>query len=139
LKPWKPRAEGRFGPREVGDRGDLRPKDLAIHQLLNDIVGEEFPREFQLSLVRPKKKGREGRRGIQSKSGRRNASGDRQDACSSGLNARGRERLRGFVHDPRAALGYREIVDHFEGRCSLEEAVREIVRDTMRFTRRQTR
>ncbi|HEU4338989.1 MAG TPA: tRNA (adenosine(37)-N6)-dimethylallyltransferase MiaA, partial [Planctomycetota bacterium] len=37
----------------------------------------------------------------------------------------------------RAAVGYREIVDHLEGRCSLEEAEKEIVRDTMRFTRRQ--
>ena len=37
----------------------------------------------------------------------------------------------------RAAVGYREIVDHLEGRCSLGEAEKEIVRDTMRFTRRQ--
>jgi tRNA dimethylallyltransferase len=37
----------------------------------------------------------------------------------------------------RAAVGYREIVDHLEGRGSLEDAEREIVRDTMRFTRRQ--
>jgi tRNA dimethylallyltransferase len=37
----------------------------------------------------------------------------------------------------RAAVGYREIVDHLEGRCSLEEARQAIVRDTLRFTRRQ--
>ena len=37
----------------------------------------------------------------------------------------------------RAAVGYREIVDHLEGRCSLEDAERAIIRDTLRFTRRQ--
>jgi len=31
----------------------------------------------------------------------------------------------------------REIVDQLEGRCSLEEARQSIVRDTLRFTRRQ--
>ena len=37
----------------------------------------------------------------------------------------------------RAAVGYREIVNHLEGRVSLGEAEKAIVRDTMRFTRRQ--
>jgi len=44
---------------------------------------------------------------------------------------------RPWSKEGRAAVGYREIVDHLEGRCPLEEAEREIVRDTMRFTRRQ--
>ena len=44
---------------------------------------------------------------------------------------------RPWSKEGRAAVGYREIVDHLEGRSTLEEAEREIVRDTMRFTRRQ--
>ena len=37
----------------------------------------------------------------------------------------------------REALGYRELVDHIEGRTSLEEAVRLIKRNTRHFARRQ--
>jgi tRNA dimethylallyltransferase len=37
----------------------------------------------------------------------------------------------------RAAVGYREIVDHLGGRQTLAEAEAEIVRDTLRFTKRQ--
>jgi tRNA dimethylallyltransferase len=44
---------------------------------------------------------------------------------------------RPWSKEGRAAVGYREIVDHLEGRQSLEDAEREIVRDTLRFTRRQ--
>jgi len=44
---------------------------------------------------------------------------------------------RPWSKEGRAAVGYREIVDHLEGKCSLADAEREIVRDTMRFTRRQ--
>ncbi|HEY3225541.1 MAG TPA: tRNA (adenosine(37)-N6)-dimethylallyltransferase MiaA [Planctomycetota bacterium] len=44
---------------------------------------------------------------------------------------------RPWSKEGRAAVGYREIVDHLEGRCSLEEARQAIVRDTLRFTRRQ--
>ncbi len=36
------------------------------------------------------------------------------------------------------ALGYKEIIDHLEGRCSLEEAVDTIKRHTRRFARKQT-
>lgn len=39
----------------------------------------------------------------------------------------------------RQALGYAEVLDHLEGRCSLEEAVAETVRRTRRFARRQVR
>ena len=34
-------------------------------------------------------------------------------------------------------LGYKEILDYLEGRCSLEEAVRIIKRDTRHFAKRQ--
>jgi tRNA dimethylallyltransferase len=44
---------------------------------------------------------------------------------------------RPWSKEGRAAVGYREIIEHLEERCSLEDAEREIVRDTMRFTRRQ--
>ena len=44
---------------------------------------------------------------------------------------------RPWSKEGRAAVGYREIVDHLEGRCSLADAERAIVRDTLRFTRRQ--
>jgi tRNA dimethylallyltransferase len=44
---------------------------------------------------------------------------------------------RPWSKEGRAAVGYREIADHVEGRSSLEEAERAIVRDTLRFTRRQ--
>ncbi len=35
------------------------------------------------------------------------------------------------------ALGYREIIDHLEGRCPLPEAVRDIQRHTRQFAKRQ--
>jgi tRNA dimethylallyltransferase len=38
----------------------------------------------------------------------------------------------------RQALGYKEIIDHLEGRISLEEAVDTIKRHTRRFARKQT-
>ena len=38
----------------------------------------------------------------------------------------------------RQALGYKEIIDHLEGRASLEEAVDTIKRHTRRFARKQT-
>jgi tRNA dimethylallyltransferase len=44
---------------------------------------------------------------------------------------------RPWSKEGRAAVGYREIVDHLEGRSSLADAERAIVRDTLRFTRRQ--
>lgn len=39
----------------------------------------------------------------------------------------------------RCALGYRELLDHLEGRCSLAEATEEAVQRTRRFARRQER
>ena len=39
----------------------------------------------------------------------------------------------------RHALGYRELLEHLEGRCSLPEALEESVRRTRRFARRQER
>lgn len=39
----------------------------------------------------------------------------------------------------RQALGYRELLDHLDGRCSLAEAIEEAVRRTRRFARRQER
>ena len=34
-------------------------------------------------------------------------------------------------------LGYKELLDHLEGRCTLEEAVYTIKRDTRHFAKRQ--
>lgn len=39
----------------------------------------------------------------------------------------------------RQAIGYAEVLDHLEGRCSLEEAAAETVRRTRRLARRQVR
>ena len=44
---------------------------------------------------------------------------------------------RPWSKEGRAAVGYREIVDHLEGKQTLAEAEAEIVRDTLRFTKRQ--
>ena len=46
---------------------------------------------------------------------------------------------RGLSPTARQALGYRELADHLEGRCSLEAAVAETRRRTRRFARRQLR
>ncbi len=45
----------------------------------------------------------------------------------------------GVSRTARQALGYAEVLDHLEGRCSLDEAVAETVRRTRRFARRQVR
>ncbi|MBI2932841.1 MAG: tRNA (adenosine(37)-N6)-dimethylallyltransferase MiaA [Planctomycetes bacterium] len=37
----------------------------------------------------------------------------------------------------RAAVGYREVLDHLEGPCALEEVEPQIARDTWKFARRQ--
>lgn len=39
----------------------------------------------------------------------------------------------------RQALGYRELLDHLDGRCNLAEAIEEAVQRTRRFARRQER
>jgi tRNA dimethylallyltransferase len=38
---------------------------------------------------------------------------------------------------PLAAIGYRQMVAHLEGRASLAEAARQIARDTRRYAKRQ--
>jgi tRNA dimethylallyltransferase len=45
----------------------------------------------------------------------------------------------GLSRTARQALGYRELADHLEGRCRLDEAADEAVRRTRRFARRQLR
>ncbi len=45
----------------------------------------------------------------------------------------------GLSPTARQALGYRELADHLEGRCSLDEALSETRRRTRRFARRQLR
>ncbi len=39
----------------------------------------------------------------------------------------------------RQALGYRELLEHLEGRCTIEEALDQAIRRTIRFARRQER
>ncbi len=46
---------------------------------------------------------------------------------------------RGLSVTARQALGYRELADHLDGRCSFDEAVLETRRRTRRFARRQLR
>ena len=45
----------------------------------------------------------------------------------------------GMSRTARQALGYRELIDHLEGRCSLEQAVADIVLRTRQFAVRQER
>jgi tRNA dimethylallyltransferase len=45
----------------------------------------------------------------------------------------------GLSRTARQALGYKEVIDHLEGRCSLEEAVSTIVVRTRQFAVRQER
>ena len=45
----------------------------------------------------------------------------------------------GLSRTARQALGYRQVLDHLEGRCSLEEAIHAAVVATRRFARRQER
>jgi tRNA dimethylallyltransferase len=46
---------------------------------------------------------------------------------------------RGLSPTARQALGYKEMIDHLEGRCSLDEAVSAVVTRTCRFATRQER
>jgi tRNA dimethylallyltransferase len=39
--------------------------------------------------------------------------------------------------EARQALGYKELLDHLEGRCSIDEAVREVQARTRNFAKRQ--
>jgi tRNA dimethylallyltransferase len=48
-----------------------------------------------------------------------------------------RSRPAGLSRTARQALGYRELLDHLDGRCSLDEAMELAVRRTRRFARRQ--
>ncbi|MBT3686868.1 MAG: tRNA (adenosine(37)-N6)-dimethylallyltransferase MiaA [Actinobacteria bacterium] len=45
----------------------------------------------------------------------------------------------GLSRTARQALGYRQVLDHLEGRCGLEEAINAAVVATRRFARRQER
>ena len=45
----------------------------------------------------------------------------------------------GMSRTARQALGYRELIDHLEGRCSLDQAVADIVLRTRQFAVRQER
>ena len=49
------------------------------------------------------------------------------------------ERSAGLSRTARQALGYKEVIDHLEGRCSLDEAVDTIVVRTRQFAVRQER
>jgi tRNA dimethylallyltransferase len=56
------------------------------------------------------------------------------------------DEVRGLVSAPGGlsstaaqALGYKEIIDHLEGRTSLEEAVQEVILRTQQFAVRQER
>ncbi len=46
-----------------------------------------------------------------------------------------RKAERGFSEEAAAAVGYRQLLDHFAGRCSLEEAVEQIKIQTRRWQR----
>jgi len=45
----------------------------------------------------------------------------------------------GFSPTAAQALGYREILEHLRGECSLEDAIAQAVTRTRRFARRQER
>lgn len=45
----------------------------------------------------------------------------------------------GMSRTARQALGYKELIEHFEGRCSMEEALEEIVVRTRQYSVRQER
>lgn len=49
------------------------------------------------------------------------------------------DRPAGLSRTARQALGYRELIDHLQGRCSQEEAVEVAIARTRRFARRQER
>ena len=50
-----------------------------------------------------------------------------------------RVRPQGLSRTARQALGYKELIDHLEGRCSLEDAFEEIVVRTRQYSVRQER
>lgn len=63
-----------------------------------------------------------------------------QDMMSAGLLDEVSEVLgRSPSRTARQALGYRELIDHLEGRCSLDEAVATTIRRTRQFAVRQDR
>ncbi len=47
------------------------------------------------------------------------------------------ERPEGLSRTARQALGYKELLEHLEGRCSLEEALERVAQRTRAFARRQ--
>lgn len=49
------------------------------------------------------------------------------------------ERYPGMSRTARQALGYKEVIDHLEGRCSLDEAIATVVLRTRQFAVRQER
>ena len=73
------------------------------------------------------------------------------EALNRRINARVRQMMEdGLVEEVRGlwesgrlgdqavqALGYKQLVDHFEGRCSLEEAVERVKIETRRFAKNQ--
>jgi len=73
------------------------------------------------------------------------------DAINRRINARVRDMVeRGLVHEARAlhvearlgpqarqALGYKQLIDHFEGRCALDDALERIKIETRRFAKNQ--
>ena len=65
-----------------------------------------------------------------------------QSMIDAGLVAEVRglvERTRPLSRTARQALGYRELIEHLDGRCSLSEAVIETISRTASFARRQER
>jgi tRNA dimethylallyltransferase len=57
---------------------------------------------------------------------------DGREEESRGLWASGR-----LGPQAREGLGYKQLIEHFEGRCSLEDAVEEIKIETRRFAKNQ--
>ena len=50
---------------------------------------------------------------------------------------RGLHQARALGRNAREALGYKQIIEHLEGRCSLEEAIEQIKVRTRRYAKQQ--